>query len=206
MPQFQFPANLSGATATGSSADSAGTMTTKIFPCQSSRMPSSRSSSCLMRSQETVASAGWSVIMSGPVASCSERGEMEGRRALTRNCPETLPITAVPGGICACALITAVNAAARMVSTVTKKFRYLRGQEFLALPRRERRAYPSWVCKERATKAAAKRPATRRAATELASGGVAPQSQSAEGYAPSSRLARGQFWRSAGIDIYLSQY
>jgi hypothetical protein len=26
------------------------------------------------------------------------------------------------------------------------------------------------------------------------------------GYAPSSRLARGQFWRSAGIEIYLSQY
>ena len=54
--------------------------------------------------------------------------------------------------------------------------------------------------------AAAKMPATRRAAPELASGGVAPQSQNASGYAPSSRLARGQLWRGAGIAIYLSQY
>ena len=54
--------------------------------------------------------------------------------------------------------------------------------------------------------AAAKKTATRRAAPELASGCVAPQSQSHGGYAPSSRLARGQLWRSAGIEIYLSQY
>jgi len=52
-------------------------------------------------------------------------------------------------------------------STVTNKFRYLRGQDFLTLPRRERRAYPSRVCKEQATKAGAKKTATRRAAPEL---------------------------------------
>src|SRR5215469_216959 len=91
-------------------------------------------------------------------------------------------------------------------SAVINKFRHLRGLDFLALPRRERRAYPSRICKERATKAAAKKTATRRAAPELTSGFVAPRSQSAGGYAPSSRLARGQFWRSAGIEIYLSQH
>src|SRR5215469_2303388 len=90
--------------------------------------------------------------------------------------------------------------------TVTNKFRHLRGLDFLALPRRERQAYPLWVCEERATTAAAKKTATRRAAPELTSDFVALRSQSAGGYAPSSRLARGQFWRSAGIEIYLSQY
>jgi len=89
---------------------------------------------------------------------------------------------------------------------VTKKFRYPRGQDFSPLPRRERRAYPPAVCKERATPAAAKKTATRRAAPDLTSGFVAPQSQSADGYVPSSRLARGQIRRGAGIAISLSQY
>src|SRR2546425_3255066 len=69
------------------------------------------------------------------------------------------------------------------------------------LPRRERpvlrssfateggRAYPSAVCEERATPAAAKKTATRRAAPDLTGRFVAPQSQSTGGYAPSSRLA-----------------
>lgn len=91
-------------------------------------------------------------------------------------------------------------------STVTNKFGYLRGRQFLALPRRERRAYRLPVCEERATMAAAKRAATRRAAPELPSGCAAPQSQSAGGYAPSSRLAIDQLWRSAGVEIYFSQY
>src|SRR3989442_10340877 len=64
-------------------------------------------------------------------------------------------------------------------STVTKNSRYMRCQDFSPLPRRERRAYPSVVCKERATLAAAKKTATRRAAPDLTGGFVAPQSQSA---------------------------
>jgi hypothetical protein len=40
----------------------------------------------------------------------------------------------------------------------------------------------------------------------LVFGCVAPQSQSLGGYALSSRLAKNQFWRSAGVGIYLSQY
>src|SRR5437667_12677161 len=51
-----------------------------------------------------------------------------------------------------------------MSSTVTKNFRYMRCQDFSPLPRRERRAYPSAVCEERATPAAAKKTATLRAA------------------------------------------
>src|SRR5467141_2368161 len=82
----------------------------------------------------------------------------------------------------------------------------MRCQDFSLLPRRERRAYPPAVCKERATLAAAKKTATRRAAPDLTSGFVAPQSQSAHGYAPSSRLARGQIRRGAGIAISWSQY
>ena len=69
-------------------------------------------------------------------------------------------------------------------STVTNKFRYLRGLDFLALPRRERRAYPSWVCKERATTAAPKKTATRRAAPELSRGFVTPRSQSLQAMLP----------------------
>ena len=64
-------------------------------------------------------------------------------------------------------------------STVTKNLRYMRCQDFSPLPRRERRAYPSAVCEERATPAAAKKTATRRAAPDLTCGFVAPQSQSA---------------------------
>jgi len=64
----------------------------------------------------------------------------------------------------------------------------MRGKEFFVLTRRERRAYPSAVCEERATKSARKRTAARRVAPHLAWGVVAPQSQSTGGYAPSSRL------------------
>jgi hypothetical protein len=52
-------------------------------------------------------------------------------------------------------------------------------------------------------KVAAKKTATRRAAAELASGFVAPRSQSASGYASSSRLARGQFWRAAQVSKFI---
>jgi len=52
-------------------------------------------------------------------------------------------------------------------------------------------------------KVAAKKTATRRAAAELASGFVAPRSQSASGYASSSRLARGQFWRVAQVSKFI---
>src|SRR2546430_12325955 len=82
----------------------------------------------------------------------------------------------------------------------------MRCQDFSPLPRREGRAYPPAVCKERATLAAAKKTATRRAAPDLTGSFVAPQSQSAGGYAPSSRLATGQIWRSACIENSLSQY
>ncbi len=96
-------------------------------------------------------------------------------------------------------------------STVTKKFRYMRCQDFSPLPRREvlphgHRADSSAVCKERATLAAAKKMATRRAAPDLTGRFVAPQSQSAGGHAPSSRLATGQIWRGACIENCLSQY
>src|SRR6266849_10772516 len=91
-------------------------------------------------------------------------------------------------------------------STVTKNFRHMRCQDFSPLPRRERRAYPSVVCEERATPAAAKKTATRRTAPDLTGGFVAPPSQSAGGYAPSSRLATGQIWRSAWVENSLSQY
>jgi len=49
-------------------------------------------------------------------------------------------------------------------STVTQNCRHMRGQEFFVLTRRERRAYPSAVCKERATQSARKRTAARRVA------------------------------------------
>jgi len=91
-------------------------------------------------------------------------------------------------------------------STVTRNYRHMRGQEFFVLTRRERRAYPSAVCKERATPSARKRTAALWVAPHWAWGVVAPQSQSAGGYAPSSRLAPGQMRRNACIDNSLSQY
>src|SRR6185295_86396 len=91
-------------------------------------------------------------------------------------------------------------------STVTKNYRDMRGKEFFGLTRRERRAYPSVVCEEGATKSARKRTAARRVAPHLVWGVVAPQSQSTGGYAPSSRLAPDQMRRNACIDNSLSQY
>src|SRR2546425_7384537 len=82
----------------------------------------------------------------------------------------------------------------------------MRGQEFFVLTRRERRAYPSAVCKERATRSARKRTAARWVAPHWAWGVVAPQSQSAGGYAPSSRLAPGPMRRNACIDNSVPQY
>ena len=82
----------------------------------------------------------------------------------------------------------------------------MRGQEFFVLTRRERRAYPSAVCKERATPSARKRTAALWVAPHWAWGVVAPQSQNAGGYAPSSRLAPGPMRRNACIDNSVSQY
>ena len=67
------------------------------------------------------------------------------------------------------------------------KYAHVRGKAFLAQARRERRAYPSWVCEERATKPAAKRTAARRVA-------------------PSSRLAPGQKQRNERERIYESDH
>src|SRR5207253_5402693 len=53
----------------------------------------------------------------------------------------------------------------------------VRGEEFFSQTRRERRAYPSGVCEERATKSGRKRTAARRVAPNLACGGVARRSQ-----------------------------
>src|SRR3989449_11526328 len=46
----------------------------------------------------------------------------------------------------------------------------VRGEGFFGLTRRERRAYPSGVCEERATKSGRKRTAARRVAPNLACG------------------------------------
>src|SRR2546425_9872757 len=51
----------------------------------------------------------------------------------------------------------------------------VRGEGFFGQTRRERRAYPSGVCEERATKSGRKRTAARRVAPNLACGGVARQ-------------------------------
>src|SRR5439155_3426446 len=53
----------------------------------------------------------------------------------------------------------------------------VRGEGFFGQTRRERRAYPSGVCKERATKSGRKRTAARRVAPNLAYGCVARRSQ-----------------------------
>src|SRR5438128_12458045 len=51
------------------------------------------------------------------------------------------------------------------------------GEEFSAPARRERRAYPTRICKERATQPGPKRTAARRGAPNLAWGFVARRSQ-----------------------------
>ena len=65
----------------------------------------------------------------------------------------------------------------------------MRYQTFDGAARREERAYPLWICKRQATLARRQMAVTLRAELWRLSGGVAPQSQSATGYAPSSRLA-----------------
>ena len=92
------------------------------------------------------------------------------------------------------------------LSTPIHKYGYVRGKGFLCQTRRERRAYPSAVCKERATTSGAKGPAARRVAPHLALGVVAPRSQTASGYAPSSRLAQSQMRRNERNRIYELEY
>src|SRR5437016_9498186 len=53
----------------------------------------------------------------------------------------------------------------------------VRGEGFFGQTRRERRAYPSGVCEERATTSGRKRAAARRVAPNLACGCVARRSQ-----------------------------
>src|SRR5881398_1082810 len=57
------------------------------------------------------------------------------------------------------------------------KYDHVCGEGFLVQTRRERRAYPSAVCKERATTSGPKRTAARRVALLFGSGFVAPRSQ-----------------------------
>src|SRR5438046_9589115 len=65
----------------------------------------------------------------------------------------------------------------RPLSTPFHKYDHVCGEGFLAQTRRERRAYPAAVCKERATKSGPKRTAARRVASLFGSGFVAPRSQ-----------------------------
>src|SRR5438128_4759241 len=101
--------------------------------------------------------------------------------------------------------VQAFESALRL-STPFHKYDHVCGEGFLAQTRRERRAYPSGVWKERATTSGPKRTAARRVAPHLASGFVAPRSQSAGGYAPSSRLARSQMRRNKCGRIYETGY
>ena len=55
----------------------------------------------------------------------------------------------------------------RWASVVTIYFRHMRGKGFLGQTRRERRAYPLGICKERATKSGPKRPAAPRVAPHV---------------------------------------
>src|SRR5207249_9217341 len=63
------------------------------------------------------------------------------------------------------------------LSTPFHKYDHVCGEGFSAQPRRERRAYPSGVCKARATTSGPKRTAARRVASLFGSGVVAPRSQ-----------------------------
>src|SRR5438094_7366121 len=65
----------------------------------------------------------------------------------------------------------------RGLSTPFHKYDHVCGEGFFALTRRERRAYPSGVCKERATTSGPKRTAAQRVAPLFGSGFVAPRSQ-----------------------------
>src|SRR5262249_3805760 len=61
-------------------------------------------------------------------------------------------------------------------SDVSHKWLALCRKGFWPPARRERRAYPSWVCKEQATTRETKRTAARRVAPKMAWGFVVPQS------------------------------
>src|SRR2546428_14086366 len=63
------------------------------------------------------------------------------------------------------------------LSTPFHKYDHVCGEGFFAQTRRERRAYPSEVCKERATTSGPKRTAAQRVALLFGSGFVAPRSQ-----------------------------
>src|SRR5439155_11547834 len=63
------------------------------------------------------------------------------------------------------------------LSTPFHKYDHVCGEGFSAQTRRERRAYPSGVCKARATTSGPKRTAARRVAPLSGSGVVAPRSQ-----------------------------
>src|SRR5437899_5150105 len=63
------------------------------------------------------------------------------------------------------------------LSTAFHKYNHVCAEGFLAKTRRERRTYPSAVCKERATTSGPKRTAARRVASLFGSAFVAPRSQ-----------------------------
>src|SRR5881397_1424739 len=63
----------------------------------------------------------------------------------------------------------------RIQSTPFHKYDHVCGEGFLAQTRRERRAYPSAVCKERATTCGPKSTVARRVASLFGSGFVAPR-------------------------------
>src|SRR2546427_188978 len=97
---------------------------------------------------------------------------------------------------------------ARALSTPFHKYDHVCGEGFSAQTRRERRAYPSGVCKARATTSGPKRTAARRVASLFGSGVVAPRSsrQVGTGDAPSSRLARTEKRRNKRGRIYEMDY
>src|SRR3989442_6172287 len=66
---------------------------------------------------------------------------------------------------------------ASSLSTPFHKYEHVCGEGFLAQTRRERRAYPSGGCKERATTSGPKRTVARRVASPFGSGVVAPPAQ-----------------------------
>src|SRR5713101_999840 len=82
----------------------------------------------------------------------------------------------------------------------------VRGEGFFGQTRRERRAYPSGVCKERATKSGRKRlpPEGVRRIWPVAALLVGHRSTS--GYAPSSRLATGQIGRNERHRSYVHDH
>src|SRR5438876_12454486 len=96
----------------------------------------------------------------------------------------------------------------RLLSTPFHKYDHVCGEGFSAQTRRERRAYPSGVCKARATTSGPKRTAARRVASLFGSGVVAPRSsrQVGTGDAPSSRLARTEKRRNKRGRIYGMEY